>query len=459
MPGKPLVTVYITNYNYGSYIKKAVDSVLNQTISDYEILIIDDGSTDNSKEIIEQYRDTPKVSVIYQQNKGLNVTNNVALNLANGKYFMRLDADDYLREDALEKLSQKLESDQNLGLVFPNYYLVNKENIVISEEVRHDFDTDVQLYDQAAHGACTMIRTDYLKSLGGYNESYTCQDGYELWVKFTRKYKVSNVGQPLFYYRQHGANLTSNENKILDTRARINADYIAQSGKDTSALVVIPVRGGEKDLSFRKIGDSNFISRKVRQALDSKNKVKVVVSSPDENVLDAIDEELKTSNQFYFHHRSKDSARLNTSLDLTLQEILEEPEISSVSFECICLLTVEYPFLKPHKIDDAIHTMYLFGSDSLLSVKADSATYYNHKGDGLHPIMHRDQFTKLEREALYKHSGGITVAKTHILRKTGKIISGMIGHMIMDQESAFGVFSEYDYQLAQLIETYGHKPT
>lgn len=447
-----LITVYITNYNYGSYVRKAIESVLNQSIQNFELLLIDDGSTDNSKDIIESYRNDPRVKIIYQQNKGLNKTNNVALKESKGKYIVRLDADDYLREDALERLSSKLESDPKLGLVFPNYYLVNKENEIISEEVRHDFDKDVQLFDQAAHGACTMIRTEFLRNVGGYNENYTCQDGYELWVKFTREYNVSNVKEPLFYYRQHGANLTSNENKILDTRAKINADYIKQSSLSTQALIVIPVRGGEKDLAYRKIGATNFISQKVRQALKSKNKVQIVVSSPDASVEEAIEQDLRTSGLVSFHHRSAESAKLNTSLNATILEIIHTESITQFDFDCICLLTVEFPFLKPHKIDDAIHTMYLFGSDSLLSVRSDNSMYYNHKGDGLHPIMQRDQFTKMEREALYKHAGGVTVVRKDAFLQSENMPTGMIGHMMIDRESSFGVFSEYDFQLAQLLE-------
>lgn len=447
-----LITVYITNYNYGDYIKHAVDSVLNQTLQDFELIIIDDGSTDGSRNIIEQYRNHDSIRIVYQKNKGLNATNNVALGLSNGKYIMRLDADDYLHERALEELSGKLEKDPELGLVFPNYYLVNKQNCVISEEIRHDFDKEVQLFDQAAHGACTMIRTAFLKELGGYNEDYTCQDGYELWVKFTRKYKVSNLGTPLFYYRQHGANLTSNENHILDTRAKINADYIKQSQENTSALIIIPVRGGEKDIAYRKIGSTNFISRKIRQALATNNQVAVVVTSPDQNIQKAMDVDLQNNENVRFHHRSENLARLNESLDGTIEDIISQPEITAMNFESICLITVEYPFLKPHKIDDAIHTMFLFGSDSLISVIADNSMFYVHKGDGLHPIMKRDQFTKLEREALFRHSGGVSVVRRSVFEKSRKLIDGLVGHMMIDKESSFGVFSQYDYEIAQLIE-------
>ena len=102
----------------------------------------------------------------FQQNKGLNITNNIALRASRGKYIVRLDADDYFHPTALEKLSSKLESDPQLGLVFPDYYMVNADGEIIEEFKRHDFDQDVSLLDQAAHGACTMIRTDFFKGTG-----------------------------------------------------------------------------------------------------------------------------------------------------------------------------------------------------------------------------------------------------------------------------------------------------
>src|SRR5437867_4568566 len=92
----PLVTVYITSHNYGQFIYESIESVLNQTMKDYELIIIDDGSTDNSRDIIAQYDGRANMQVIYQQQKGLTVSNNIALRLARGKYLMRLDADDYL---------------------------------------------------------------------------------------------------------------------------------------------------------------------------------------------------------------------------------------------------------------------------------------------------------------------------------------------------------------------------
>ena len=110
MKSKPLVTIYITNHNYGKFVKKAINSVLSQTYKNFELIIIDDGSTDNSKKIINKYKNNSKIKIFYQANKGLTVSNNLAIRASQGKYIMRLDADDWLDTHAIEILSNILEN-------------------------------------------------------------------------------------------------------------------------------------------------------------------------------------------------------------------------------------------------------------------------------------------------------------------------------------------------------------
>ena len=102
--------------------------MLAQSFRDFELLIIDDGSTDDSKKIIESYSSNCKIKIIYQQNKGLNVTNNIAARAAVGKYIIRLDADDYFATNALGRMSKKLEANPELGMVFPNYYYIDEND-------------------------------------------------------------------------------------------------------------------------------------------------------------------------------------------------------------------------------------------------------------------------------------------------------------------------------------------
>ena len=447
----PLVSIYITNFNYGQFIKKAIDSVLNQSYSNIELIIIDDGSTDHSKEIIESYQHHPTIQIIYQTNRGLNVTNNVAIRASNGKYIMRLDADDFLDASAIEKMTGVLETHPEIGLVFPDYYYIDEEDQIIGQEKRHDFDNEVTLYDQPAHGACTLIRKDNLIAVGGYNESYNCQDGYELWVKFINHFKVTNYSEPLFYYRQHGKNLTRNENRILDTRASINANYIKSQRQETATLAIIPVRGNEKDAAFIKLNGVSLLERKIEAAMHAENIKKIVISSPNQKVEYLLNEFKNNNKPIEFHHRKSEQARYNTTLNPAVDEILQLEIKAGNNYAAIVILTVEYPFVPPHKIDDAIHTLLLFGSDALIGVRADNSVFYQHHGDGLHPIMNRDKYTKLEREALFKQVGGINVVKTSSFEKSKAVITGKIGHMVMDQRSSLGIFSDFDLEMAQLI--------
>ena len=216
----PMVSVYITNHNYGRFIKQSIESVLNQKFKNFELIIIDDGSTDNSREVIERYKRRHNVKIVYQQNRGLNISNNIALKLAGGKYIMRLDADDYMDENALLVMVDKIGEDAQIAMVFPDYYVVDEKGMVLAHEMRHDF-KKTTLMDQPAHGACSLIRKSALLEVGGYYEDFTCQDGYELWIKFVKKFKIANTNLPLFYYRKHNRNLSRNQCRLLKTRHEI----------------------------------------------------------------------------------------------------------------------------------------------------------------------------------------------------------------------------------------------
>ena len=451
----PLLTVYITNYNYGNYIKQAVESVLNQSFQDYELLIIDDGSTDNSKDIIESYADHPKIKVIYQQNKGLNITNNIALRLANGKYIMRLDADDYLVDNALEKMTNILEADDDLGLVFPDYFLVDHENNITAEIKRHDFGEDVKLMDQPAHGACTVIRTDFLKAVGGYDETYSCQDGYELWIKFISHFKVSNIKEPLFYYRQHGQNLTSNENRILDTRKLIKENFISKNQISLpNTIGIVPVRNtriGKNPLAFTKLGDKYLIDIKIESLQDSSLLSKIIITSSEKDIENYVEQKYADNDKVQFIYRPNELARFNVSLNGTIDNVFVHLTPTKNRVEAFMILPIEYPFLKGDSINDAINTLAIFKADSVISVRMETATLYHHYGKGMVPILNQENFTKLEREALYKGVGGLTLTTVSAYHQTNKLLAGNVGHIVVDEQTAHGIFSAYELKVAQFL--------
>lgn len=447
---EPLVTIYITNYNYEKYIEQSIESVFAQSSQDFELIIIDDGSTDNSREIIERYRDRERVTIIYQQNKGLNITNNVAMRVSRGKYIMRLDADDYLVNTAVEDMSRLLEEQDTLGLVFPDYYYVDAEGRKTGEERRHDFEKEVSLYDQPAHGACTMIRLSFLKKIGGYNESFTCQDGYDLWLKFITHYSVTNINKPLFYYRRHGENLTTNEERILATRRAIKETFIAKEQSSASALVVIPVRntrinGESWPLYPQK--DSTVLANKVQACLAATTCSCVYIVSEDRNILQYARETFSGEARVKVLERPAKFAGPNQTLGDTVNLAVEDVIKQGIAAKFVMTAALEYPFVTAAILDDAVNTLLLFKSDAILSVRPDNKMYYRHTGHTLTPILDQEKFTRLEREAIYKAAGGIMLSTLSSFQANKKINTGKISHIVVDETAAFGVHSQFDFEV------------
>jgi len=452
---KPKITVYITNYNYGRYLRQSVDSVLGQTLLDFELLIIDDGSTDDSRSTMEHYAGHPQIELIYQQNRGLNVTNNIALRLARGQYILRLDADDYFEPDALQAMVQILDADPEVGLVFPDYYIVDQRGAPLEAIHRLDFARDVTLLDQPAHGACTMIRRDFLLDLGGYDESYSCQDGYELWINFTTRHKVRNINRPLFHYRQHGENLTTNERRILDTRMSIKRDFVRKHAVVLPRTVgVIPVRDtrlNDSMLAFTNLGGRSLLQIKIDTLLGASTLEAVVVTSEDPEVAAYVKPMLENEPRLLFVSRSKKAARFNASLVQTLLEVLEADSLRDRSIGAVLTAAIEYPYVGSQVIDDAVNTLAVFNSDSLISVRPDNSLLYQHHGNGMVPILGQDKFTKLEREALYRSMGGIMLSRTGGLREHRTILHGCVGHVIIDRLASHEIRSEIDLMVAQVL--------
>lgn len=445
-----MVTVYITNYNYGKYITQSIESVLNQSLRDFELLIIDDGSTDNSREIIEKYRQYPGVTIIYQKNKGLNVTNNIAMRAARGSYIMRLDADDYLHPQALEVMSGILDADDKLGLVFPDYFYIDEAGTITGEERRHDFEKEVSLYDQPAHGACTMVRLDFLKELGGYNESFVCQDGYDLWIKFVMHHKLINVNRSLFYYRRHDQNLTTNEDLILTTRQKIKELFVSENKLEIPVTVaIIPVRATliEKTCwPLWELNGKSVLERLIDKVASASRVSAVVVTTADDNILEYLAGKNVRNPKLSIIRRPAEFAAINESLYRTFDYVLQQLP-GSVHPDAVLSVSTEYPFITAELIDDVINTLAIFKADSLLTVRPDNRTYYQHNGAGMKPIMDQEKFTRLEREAIYKPVGGLVISTVESLRKTGSMLGGKVGHVVVNSKVAFEVQTGFDFDL------------
>lgn len=457
---QPLVTVYITNYNYASYLRQAIDSVIDQTFQNFELIIIDDGSTDSSWEIIEPYKLHPKVRVIFQENKGLSATNNVALRLSRGKYIMRLDADDYLDPNALLIMVNKLEESPNLGLVFPDYYYIDEKGNVTGQERRHNFEATVTLLDQPAHGACTMIRKTNLIGVGGYNDQFVCQDGYDLWLRFIERHNVANINLPLFYYRRHGNNLTEQTSLILKTRAKIKELYAKRSGKPPFDTVGIILARGRQldsaDISLEPLGDKRLIDWTIEAALNADSLKTVVVSTPDPVIQQHVSDIY--GNAVIVHDRPEKLALETVRFEQILDDLLQRYPLAE-SHRAAMILTAETPFRESFYLDKAVNTMRIFDVDVVLGVVPEFDTIYRHNGKGL--VRATDNLTttsiRNEKDYLFRSIRGMSLVSLEHFAMTGKCLEGRIGHITMESESAMEVRTVRDLDIARFLLGYYNK--
>lgn len=450
---QPLVSVYLVNHNYGRFIEQAIQSVLNQTMQDFELIVIDDGSSDDSRDIIERYATHEKIITIFQRNQGLNVTNNIAIRASVGAYIMRLDADDYLDDNALAVLSGVLERRSDVGLVYPDYYHIDESGQVVDVVRRRDV-AKAGLLDQPAHGACTMIRRKCLEEIGGYDETFRCQDGWDLWVRFIERYGVENVNLPLFYYRQHDSNLTRNEEHILATRAEILRRNAAGLERPLNCVAVIPVRGKPTDPHSRalhRLGGKALIDWTVEAALEARNVSQVIVTSPDEEILRHVESQF--GDRVYPIRRDWKLAMLNTQIDDTLTHLFSQLPEARRDFRAVVTLFIECPFRSARHIDMAADAMKLFETDRVIGVHVVSETYYRHTGDGLVPL-NRSGILRLESEELFRKVGGFNLIRRGHFPNRIDPKTERIGHVVLDRPAALHLVSDWDWEVA---ETYAAK--
>lgn len=237
MSVKPIVTVLLPVYNGEQYLKDAIDSILAQSYSNFVFLIINDGSSDRSEEIILSYTDSRIQYLNNEQNLGLISTLNKGLQLVNTKYVARMDADDISLPQRLEKQVAFLESHPEVGILGTwSQSFGERNNHIAKYQAEHESIRYKQLYQiQLVHPTC-MMRMDVLKSLPFvYDKNYTHAEDYELFTRLSHVTKLANLQEVLHLYRKHSSAVSSVYNKPqLEASVRIKQREFALLGVDAA---------------------------------------------------------------------------------------------------------------------------------------------------------------------------------------------------------------------------------
>jgi glycosyltransferase involved in cell wall biosynthesis len=201
----PFISVLIPTYNYGQFIKEAIDSILVQDYDNLEIIVVDDGSTDNTKEIIKNY---PSIKYFYQENSGISAARNLCLEKASGEYIAWLDADDFWLPGKLHAHIKYFNEHQNCQIVFTKLrQFKDKEN---QERVFYDGDGK-QLWIASA-----LIKKEVFAKCGNYDEDLIVYEDSEMFYRFAMSgIDTSHILDNIYYMRRlHGNNVSLINNTI-----------------------------------------------------------------------------------------------------------------------------------------------------------------------------------------------------------------------------------------------------
>lgn len=206
-----LVSVVIPCYNCGKYIQQAIDSVKSQTYKGVEIIIVDDGSTDNSKDVI--LRNGNAVTYIFQENKGVSAARNAGIKAARGEYIAFLDADDYWAPEKLEKQLALFEKHREIASVNCGLYVVNERGEIFRTVPLDEMKTKEMLLKELlvnnpihGGGSGVIAKKDCIIAAGMFDETVSGSEDRDLWYRLIKAYNMRFIREPYVYYRIHAGN-------------------------------------------------------------------------------------------------------------------------------------------------------------------------------------------------------------------------------------------------------------
>jgi glycosyltransferase involved in cell wall biosynthesis len=248
----PKVSVIIPCYNLGAYLDEAVDSVLAQTFRDFEIIIVNDGSTDESTMNLLANYNKPKTRVLHQENQGVSSARNNGIRISSGEYVCCLDADDKYHPEFLEKTVKVLDEDgaHQYGFVTTWFYAFGEKDAIWDTL---DFDPWREAVSNGIHVA-SLFRRECWEKRGGYSVSLAGYEDWDFWISIVAMgYEWANIKEPLFSYRVRANSKVNRDkqNRITLYRQiiRNNKDFYTSNCEDILAKFMERLSQTEVELS------------------------------------------------------------------------------------------------------------------------------------------------------------------------------------------------------------------
>ncbi|MCA9971782.1 MAG: glycosyltransferase, partial [Anaerolineales bacterium] len=229
-----LVSVIIPNYNHAAYLGDAIDSALRQTYPHFEVIVVDDGSTDDSRAVAARYGD--RIRTIWQENQGLSAARNTGLRHARGEYVALLDADDMLEPTFMQALTGVLAADPDLGGVICGYQFVDDDGVPLPQQEARSIAPQA-LHDTLLDGnflvpESILVRRRCYQAVAPFDETLRACEDWDMWLRMSQQFAIGSLPRLLTRHRVLRGSMSSDPQRMLDNRLVVLARLLGPEPAD-----------------------------------------------------------------------------------------------------------------------------------------------------------------------------------------------------------------------------------
>lgn len=228
---EPLVSVITPTFNRSEFLREAINSVLAQTYENFELIIVDDGSTDDTKKVIEPYLTDQRIKYFYQFNQGQSVARNRGISESNGAFICFLDSDNVWFPKKLSISISEFYRFPKADIVYGDGVFIDAKSEEIGKNTMKRYSgriTHHLLKDNFVSMNTTMTRSRCFKELGGFNETDRVAEDYELWLRFSTKFEFHYIPEFLSYYRVMDDQISSDKKQRFSGNEKLLLKFLEQ---------------------------------------------------------------------------------------------------------------------------------------------------------------------------------------------------------------------------------------
>lgn len=229
-----LVTVIISAYNHENFIQETINSIIEQTYKNIELLIINDGSSDKTHEKILELEDKcikrfTRFIYINRENKGLIASINELNSMAKGYFILGVASDDFCPKNRVEKQVNALEEHPEYGMCYGRMIAVDEQSNLLPTQPKTKYNKSGYLFNELLFrnfitAPTVMMKKSVLDEVGGFDTKYRIED-HPLWLKISKKYKIFYLNEDLIYYRDHANNISKNTSFMIEENEKMLTDW------------------------------------------------------------------------------------------------------------------------------------------------------------------------------------------------------------------------------------------